>query len=256
MTVVDSTESSTGTANNGSSSSARGAPSGGWHHQLLLRIADLYHHQAAGSAVIAANIPSQDCDCDCDDGHDRRHHHDSLGDCKTDSRVKAHLRTSPPPERPTRRGRLPPSSLPHPFTISAVAEARSQTLTATISSSSSSSSNSPSSMTPEERRKLSDKAWREYCQWTRQQKIKRGVWAAAFAAVIVVGTITGAQLKTDKQKEKAIKEFRAITAADQIALLETQRAHLIEQKAALQKKLDVFHDRLRERQLEKSNAKR
>ena len=37
---------------------------------------------------------------------------------------------------------------------------------------------------------------------TRQQKIRGGVWAIAFAAVIMVGTLTGAQLKSDKQKEQ------------------------------------------------------
>ena len=36
---------------------------------------------------------------------------------------------------------------------------------------------------------------------TKQQKFKRGVWAVAVAAVIFVGSLTGAQLKQDKQKE-------------------------------------------------------
>lgn len=38
--------------------------------------------------------------------------------------------------------------------------------------------------------------------WTRQDKFKRAVWAAAFAAVVFVGSLTGAQLKADKQKEE------------------------------------------------------
>lgn len=37
---------------------------------------------------------------------------------------------------------------------------------------------------------------------TKQQKFKRGVWAVAVAAVIFVGSLTGAQLKQDKQKEE------------------------------------------------------
>lgn len=37
---------------------------------------------------------------------------------------------------------------------------------------------------------------------TKQQKWKGGVWAVAFAAVVMVGTLTGAQLKSDKQKEE------------------------------------------------------
>ncbi len=37
-------------------------------------------------------------------------------------------------------------------------------------------------------------------QWTRHQKFSRGVWAVAFAAIVVVGSLTGAQLKSDEQK--------------------------------------------------------
>ncbi|POR35080.1 Uncharacterized protein TPAR_04746 [Tolypocladium paradoxum] len=92
--------------------------------------------------------------------------------------------------------------------------------------------------------------------WTRQDKFKRAVWAAAFAAVIFVGSLTGAQLKTDKQKEEAINEFRQITPAEQIAILETQKGHLIQQKAAIERKLDLFRERLREREAEKSSKSR
>lgn len=38
--------------------------------------------------------------------------------------------------------------------------------------------------------------------WTRQDKVKAGVWAVGFAAVIMVGSWTGATLKQDKQKEE------------------------------------------------------
>lgn len=40
---------------------------------------------------------------------------------------------------------------------------------------------------------------------TKQQKFRGGVWAVAFAAIIMVGTLTGAQLKSDKQKEQVSK---------------------------------------------------
>ncbi|KAM0524885.1 hypothetical protein ACHAPE_000991 [Trichoderma viride] len=91
---------------------------------------------------------------------------------------------------------------------------------------------------------------------TKQQKWKGGVWAVAFAAVIMVGTLTGAQLKSDKQKEEAIHEFRQITPSEQIAMLEKQRSTLVEQQTALQKKLDVFKERAQERRQEKENAKK
>lgn len=48
--------------------------------------------------------------------------------------------------------------------------------------------------------------------WTRQDKIKRGIWAAAFAAVIFVGSLTGAQLKLDKQKEEVSAASARCTA--------------------------------------------
>lgn len=44
-------------------------------------------------------------------------------------------------------------------------------------------------------------------QWTRPEKFKRGVWSVAVAAVICVGAITGAQLKTDKQKKEVYTVF-------------------------------------------------
>ena len=39
-------------------------------------------------------------------------------------------------------------------------------------------------------------------RWSRGSKVKAGVYATAFAAVIIVGSLTGAQLKQDKQKEE------------------------------------------------------
>lgn len=38
--------------------------------------------------------------------------------------------------------------------------------------------------------------------WSRATKLKAGIWAGAFGAVVIVGTLTGAQLKQDKQKEQ------------------------------------------------------
>ncbi|KAL7947854.1 hypothetical protein V8C42DRAFT_363417 [Trichoderma barbatum] len=91
---------------------------------------------------------------------------------------------------------------------------------------------------------------------TKQQKFRGGVWAVAFAAVIMVGALTGAQLKSDKQKEQAIKEFRQVTPTEQIAMLERQRSTLVDQRAGLQKKLDVFKERVHERKQEQENSKK
>ncbi|KAG5972030.1 hypothetical protein E4U55_000951 [Claviceps digitariae] len=84
--------------------------------------------------------------------------------------------------------------------------------------------------------------------WTRQEKFKRGIWSVAIAAVICVGAITGAQLKTDKQKKEAISQYRTTSTADQIASLQVQKNHLLRQKAGLERKLDLFRERVSERQ--------
>ncbi|KAJ4259604.1 hypothetical protein NW762_007534 [Fusarium torreyae] len=89
-------------------------------------------------------------------------------------------------------------------------------------------------------------------KWTRQEKIKRGIWAVAFAACIFAGTITGAQLKTDKEKKEAIQEFRATAPNDQIAALLSQRQSLVAQKEVLQRKMDAFQLRVKEREAEKA----
>ncbi|KAK3179190.1 hypothetical protein K4F52_009310 [Lecanicillium sp. MT-2017a] len=85
-------------------------------------------------------------------------------------------------------------------------------------------------------------------QWTRQQKFSRGIWAVAFAAIVVVGSLTGAQLKSDEQKTETIKKFRQDTPARQIALLEEQKKHLRHQRAQIERKMDVFQERVQERQ--------
>ncbi|KAK0390677.1 hypothetical protein NLU13_0181 [Sarocladium strictum] len=74
-----------------------------------------------------------------------------------------------------------------------------------------------------------------------------GVFAVAFAAVIIVGSITGAQLKQDKQKEETIKQFRAVVPAEQIRTLEEQRKVLMDQRGELQRKIDAFRDKVAER---------
>jgi uncharacterized protein YlxW (UPF0749 family) len=87
-------------------------------------------------------------------------------------------------------------------------------------------------------------------KWTPRQKIRSGVGAAAVAAVVFVGSLTGAQIKSDRQKEEAIKEFREIPAEEQIAALEGQKKHLQQQRDAVQRKLDAFHARVEQRKEE------
>lgn len=84
----------------------------------------------------------------------------------------------------------------------------------------------------------------------------------------MVGSLTGAQLKQDKQKEEvcpsgsllfcsmltraqAIRSFREIGPEEQIAMLQDQRGHLLDQKVMLQRKLDAFHETVQDRAREK-----
>ncbi|KAF5615354.1 hypothetical protein F52700_13426 [Fusarium sp. NRRL 52700] len=100
----------------------------------------------------------------------------------------------------------------------------------TLSSANSSSSTSGSHITPD---KLS-----------RRQR-----------TCIFAGTVTGAQLKTDNEKKEAIQEFRATSPNEQIAALLSQRKTLLSQKAVLQRKMDDFEVRVKEREAEKAREK-
>ncbi|GAO17604.1 uncharacterized protein UV8b_06072 [Ustilaginoidea virens] len=85
-------------------------------------------------------------------------------------------------------------------------------------------------------------------RWTTREKFKRGVWSVAVAAVISVGAVTGAQLKTDKQKRQAAKQLQTTPTAEQIAILEAQKVHLLQQKAGLERRLALFRERAQERE--------
>jgi hypothetical protein len=126
---------------------------------------------------------------------------------------------------------------------------------------------------------------------TRHTKIKSGIWAAGFFAVITVGTLTGAMLKNDQQKadvrllsrsplppasppslilplprhlwplyadqktpRQAITKFRETTPAEQIAMLEDQKLVLLDNRAVLQRKLDAFQDRVQKRDADKQSG--
>ncbi|KAJ6781231.1 hypothetical protein PWT90_05094 [Aphanocladium album] len=71
-------------------------------------------------------------------------------------------------------------------------------------------------------------------------KLRGGLIATAFGAVIIVGSLTGAQLKSDHQK------------TEQIGILEEQRKHLVLQRAQIDRKMEVFQERLKEREEEKA----
>ncbi|KAG5939071.1 hypothetical protein E4U59_003365 [Claviceps monticola] len=84
-------------------------------------------------------------------------------------------------------------------------------------------------------------------RWTRQDKIKRAIFSVSIAAVILVGVITGAQLKTDKQKKEAVTQIKTAPLADQIAYLEQQKRALLQQRSEMEKKLQYYKDNMVQR---------
>jgi hypothetical protein len=50
---------------------------------------------------------------------------------------------------------------------------------------------------------------------------------------------------------QSIKKFRQITPAEQIAMLETRKQALAKDRAEWQRKMDMFHTRVRRREAEK-----
>ncbi|KAG9254124.1 uncharacterized protein F5Z01DRAFT_117880 [Emericellopsis atlantica] len=86
-------------------------------------------------------------------------------------------------------------------------------------------------------------------------KAKAGISAIAFGAVITVGSLTGAQLKADKQKADAIREFRETSPHQQIAVLEEQKRALLDTRGQLQRKIDLFEEKVKEREAEKARRR-
>ncbi|KAH7309094.1 hypothetical protein B0I35DRAFT_441396 [Stachybotrys elegans] len=86
--------------------------------------------------------------------------------------------------------------------------------------------------------------------WSQKQKIRAGAWAVGVFAVVAVGALTGALIKTDQQKEEAIKQFRETTPEEQIAALEAHKESLLKQRSHIQFKLDRFNARVEERKKE------
>ncbi|TQW01118.1 hypothetical protein IF1G_01049 [Cordyceps javanica] len=55
---------------------------------------------------------------------------------------------------------------------------------------------------------------------------------------------------------QSIKQFRTDSPAQQIAILEEQRKHLVHQRAQIDRKMEVFQERLVEREVEKAKRSR
>ncbi|KAI0447170.1 hypothetical protein F4803DRAFT_546386 [Xylaria telfairii] len=73
---------------------------------------------------------------------------------------------------------------------------------------------------------------------------KRMIWTGAFAAVTIVGTIYGAGLKTQQEYHAERKEVLEAPIEERIQTLETRRAHLVNQRRPLERKLEELRLRV------------
>lgn len=76
-------------------------------------------------------------------------------------------------------------------------------------------------------------------------KRRRIVWTGAIALITIVGAVTGAQLKMDRDVVKGKRRFLETPVDDRIAMLEERRAALVRQKRPLDAKLAEVRARIR-----------
>ncbi|PHH71153.1 hypothetical protein CDD80_5481 [Ophiocordyceps camponoti-rufipedis] len=84
----------------------------------------------------------------------------------------------------------------------------------------------------------------------QQLKVRAGVAACIFGVAVTLGTLFGASLKTEQQKLDAYNKFQETSPDEKISVLEDHKALLLTEKAALEKKLSDFQQRLRDREAE------
>lgn len=76
------------------------------------------------------------------------------------------------------------------------------------------------------------------------QTVRRVVLTGAVALVTVVGAITGARLKTDRDTDKQRHEVEELSLEERIAMLESRRAGLVNLKMPLERKLAGLRERM------------
>ncbi|KAF2017219.1 hypothetical protein BU24DRAFT_460293 [Aaosphaeria arxii CBS 175.79] len=83
---------------------------------------------------------------------------------------------------------------------------------------------------------------------TTQQAVRRWIMTGAVTAITVTGTLYGAGLKGSQELKQKQQEIRQATPEDKIAQLEVVRSQLVSRKEELERKLEKFADRRRERE--------
>lgn len=77
-----------------------------------------------------------------------------------------------------------------------------------------------------------------------KQTIRRIVLTGAVALITIVGAITGARLKSDRDEDKQRQEVLELPLDDRIAMLEERRSGLVGLKMPLERKLVGLRERM------------
>lgn len=77
-----------------------------------------------------------------------------------------------------------------------------------------------------------------------RQNFRRVVLTGAVALITVVGAITGASLKADKNVVTQRQKVQEMPVADRIAMIDARRAELLRTKADLDRKLERLQARM------------
>ncbi|POS81360.1 hypothetical protein DHEL01_v200241 [Diaporthe helianthi] len=77
-----------------------------------------------------------------------------------------------------------------------------------------------------------------------RQKLRRVVLTGAVALITVVGAITGASLKGDKDAVTQRQEAQEMPIAERVAMIDSRRAQLLRTKADLERKLERLQARM------------
>lgn len=70
------------------------------------------------------------------------------------------------------------------------------------------------------------------------------ILTGAVALIVIVGTITGAQLKADRDRIRRVQEVQELSIDDQVAILREKRAALVAQQEPIKKKLANLRARM------------
>lgn len=77
-----------------------------------------------------------------------------------------------------------------------------------------------------------------------RQNVRRVVLTGAVALITVVGAITGASLKSDKEAVTQRQKVQEMPIAERVAMIDARRAELLRTKADLERKLARLQARM------------